>query len=211
MMKSKKLIVPLIAIMVSVVALAGVIYAYTASVDVSDNKATGNDFTLDLKDGSGNLVVSPLSLDTNTFILTNATTIGSESKQVVINGENVTGIAYTGKLVITTDTGVHVALTADTPAAMAIQATGSTGTITLTPTLTFYKDNGAGAKGDAYTPGTDLGTGSTITVWFDVTITGSGSNTFANTTDSRTCITAVETAIAAASFSLGFDATEYTA
>lgn len=203
-----KLVVPVIAIMMCAVALAGVAYAYSASVDISDNKATGKDFTLDLKDGTGAAVEAPLALNANTFVLTNATTIATAGNSVVINADALDGVAYEGKLVITTDTGANVQLTVDAPAAMNITATGATGTIVITPVITLYKTVG-GVKDVQYTPGTDLGNAATTTVIFEITFTASGFNTFANEVDSATCITAVETAIAAASFALGFDATTY--
>ncbi len=48
----KKLVVPLVAIMMCAVALAGVAYAYTASLSIPDQKADAADLTIDLATGA---------------------------------------------------------------------------------------------------------------------------------------------------------------
>ena len=63
-MKSRKLIVPLVAIMVSAVALAGVVYAYNSTLSVDNNPVSADDLSIDLKGGSRtnvNVVVAGLT------------------------------------------------------------------------------------------------------------------------------------------------------
>ena len=201
-----KLVVPVIAIMMCAVALAGVAYAYSASVTMNGNTADGNDFTLDLKNGDGTaFVTAPYQLH-NTFVLSNATVINGTSNSVVISAEKL-GVE-SGRLIITTDVADNIKIDMASISAKTVTVDDTTGQIILTPTVKMYTDS---AKTQLYTPGSDLGIG-TKTVYFDISIECTGVGiTFADTTDAASCITEVETAIGSLSFDLQFTAGKYTA
>ena len=89
-MKSRKLIVPLVAIMVSDVALAGVVYAYQSSVQNNGSNNDSDYAALVFTDSegveitSGNLAsATGLTLTTTTVINTPNVTIGSDGSLVI--------------------------------------------------------------------------------------------------------------------------------
>ena len=202
-----KLVVPVIAIMMCAVALAGVAYAYSASITMDDNTADGNNFTLDLKNSDGTaFVVAPYALE-KTFVLSNATVIDGTSNNVVISAESA-GVVESGRLIITTDLTDNVKIDMAAISGKTVTLQTASGSIILTPTVTMYKDS---QKTQGYTPGTNLGTGSQ-TVYFDISVVCTGEGlTFANTTDAASCITQVENAIGTLSFDLQFTAGKYVA
>ena len=205
----RKLIAPVVAIMMCAVALAGVVYAYSATITMDNNTAGGNDFTLDLKNGGGTaFVTAPYAL-TKTFVLTNDTTIvGGENNSVVIKAESL-GVVESGRLIVTSDMGDNVKIDMTAIQGKTVTIDGKQGSIILTPTVTMYKD---AEKTQSYTPGDNLGTGATVTVYFDISVVCTGSGiTFTNTTDAAGCISTVETAIGTLSFDLDFTAGKYVA
>ena len=101
-MKSRKLIVPLIAIMVSAVALAGVVYAYNATLTVDNNVVPADDLSIDLQGGSRtnqNVVVSGNSAITFTDNFTYVSEPAAKNNTVKYYAN--AGLLITYKLTIT--------------------------------------------------------------------------------------------------------------
>jgi len=63
----KKLVVPLVAIMMCAVALAGVAYAYTASLSIPDQEVDAADLTIDLATGTPGTDITVVTGDVITF------------------------------------------------------------------------------------------------------------------------------------------------
>lgn len=75
----KKLVVPLVAIMMCAVALAGVVYAYSASVTVNDNSEDVDFFAIDLYQTDGTTPVNAkLNITDAGLVVTTVTTITAD-------------------------------------------------------------------------------------------------------------------------------------
>lgn len=205
----KKLVVPLVAIMMCAVALAGVAYAYTSSVNVNNNTTPASDFVLEVYDKNEALISEPIAVD-KLIVLQHATTIVSgNSDSVVVSA--AAGTEYVGKIMINDEVAANYTVSASIPSATKTisDISGGTGTIVYTLNVNLFVDNGAGAPGDAYTGGNLTGD---TTLWYKVTVTvsvaaGASGNaiTFANAT-AQADVDAVDTAVLAQTFNLSFSA-----
>ena len=100
-MKSRKMIVPLIAIMVSAVALAGVIYAYTATLSVPDQDIDAADLTIDLANGSTSQDITVVTGDvivfTDNYVYTGVSTKTDRVDAYAQNGKTTYALKVTGE------------------------------------------------------------------------------------------------------------------
>lgn len=206
----KKFLIPLVVLLLCAVSLTGAGYAYNSTVTVSDNTSDDKEFILEMQAENGAPVTAPIKFTENTFVLTNITNVAkNNAKSVEIVAEDFTGVTWTGKLVITTDiTGDSFMITPAAIAPIEITATGATGTITLTPTIAMFTNEGCT---ESYVAGSEIANAGTVTIWFQVSVAATGSNTFANTANAEDCKDKVETAIGNAGFAIGFTAAKYSA
>ncbi len=206
----RKLVVPLVAIMMCAVALAGVAYAYQSSVNVNNNTTPASDFVLEVYDKNAVLISEPIAVD-KLIVLQHATTVVSGAGDTVVVSA-AAGTEYVGKIMINDEVGANYTVSATIPsgATKTISGiSGGTGTIEYTLDVDLFVDNGAGAPGDAYT-GANLNGDTTL--WYKVTVTisaaaGESGNaiSFTNAT-AQTDVDAVDTAVLAQTFNLSFSA-----
>ena len=137
-MKSRKLIVPLIAIMVSAVALAGVVYAYNAAVTSTQNDVTGKIYTVDLYNAGGTATVTAPIPEANVDVVIFSTNMNYSTEAVTINATADNKVVATAYVKVETDVaGIQskIAITPSSPVTM----TGLPDGLIVTPSVTQVK------------------------------------------------------------------------
>ncbi len=204
--KGKKLIVPVVAIMMCAIALAGVAYALTtSSVNDSGNTTTGDEFTLEMYDSSAALVSGPIYVNEKVVDLYTVTNVTNAADTVTVKGEAIAnGYQGTLKIYDTDATGSkNLTLTStakfsnDTDT-MAISVADTTGSLSLTVTFSVFTDN---ARTVPYA-GSVTFTDGVATLYYSVTVAVSGTGIiFANNTP-HVDVGLVQTAMASMPFAL---------
>ena len=208
----KKLLVPVVALMICAVAFVGAAYAYTSSFNVTDNKITGETFVLEVNDGEGELLTEPISIKAIDF--TTATVLGA-TNSVVVTANTLTANTYVGILEINDSDATNGAKTlAVTASATTVDGTiaasevsgASGGPITYTVAVALYTD----AECNTSYGGSVTFSGQVAQLYYKVTVTASGSLSFANA-DPLADVTLVKNQLANEKFTLAFEATAPTA
>lgn len=193
LMKSRKLIVPLIAIMVSAVALAGVVYAYDTTVNNDGGVDTPDVYTIDLySNTSGTLQTDAYSVNGFTFYTTK--TVGGALNVLVTPNES--GIV--GYVAAKDESGNYVAATITPSIRVATSYTAGV--------FNVSGDNLVGViNGTTVTIGVSLVDSGTDNVKaIKLTITTSGTTT--TVTDANVAAKAVADAVDALTYNLLFSA-----
>ena len=210
--KKKKLIVPLVAIMMCTVALAGVAYAYTSTVTVNSN-------TVDVDTGEFVLHVYGKKVDGNYTELTTGITLQQllvVTTDYVVNTPLVTASvtaansSYIGKIDITrsniSDTMANLSCSDIDDFVINDVTNQSGGSVTISVDVKFY--SAEECTGGEITS-VDVTSG-TATVYYKITVSTSGSITFANRTP-LTDANNVITKLVDKNFNLVFTATSASA
>ena len=132
--KKKKLIVPVIAIMMCAVALAGVAYAYSTSITAPGTDPVDDYVVIDLYTTAGSVITGPITSDCNGLVVKTSTAITGNPnlKTVTASFEEIgEGIVYKGAFkVIAPDNTAP--LTEDTTTTVyTIDYSGFTGSLTV--------------------------------------------------------------------------------
>ena len=149
--KSKKLVVPVIALMMCAVALAGVAYAYNSSVTTTNNTGDVDFFAIDLYENNGTTPIEGrITASDAGFVVTTATVIGESSKTITATADKVDTIVYAFGFKVTSEdstqftvntTNSSVSLTVDdSGVASLIPAVTTTTSIAVTSQLGIYSD-----------------------------------------------------------------------
>ena len=172
-MKSRKLIVPLIAIMVSAVALAGVVYAYSASVTSTNNDVDGTIYTIDLYNQAGSATVTAPIPAADVKVVIFSTNMDYSTEQVTINATADNKVVATAYVKIDTDiAGIQskITISPSDPVTM----TGLPAGLIITPSVTQVKqgENVIAAGGDGKYV---VGVNTIIAIQITITVTGTTS------------------------------------
>jgi hypothetical protein len=207
----KKLLIPVIALLICALGLSGAAYAYNSTFTVNDNSITGETFVLEVNNDSGTLITGPISIKavdftTETVLAAPAAPVDS----VVVKANAITN-AYNGTLVIkdsdSTTNPVTMAVSATATAVdgtiTAAEVGGDSGTITYTVTVTLYSDS---EYQNVYNGTATFAANHTYTLYYKVEVSMSGSITFNNGTPSDD-VDAVKTQLADEKFTMSFSAT----
>ena len=140
--KGKKLIVPVVAIMMCAVALAGVVYAYTSSVTNEDAGDPAADiFVVDIQKADGS-EWTDVTLDDLIVLSTTKRVPALGSPSVVVNAE--AGAGFVGKVMVynsTEETYVKLSAPTKTITPSTITVTDTTGSIVIASVaVDFFTD-----------------------------------------------------------------------
>ena len=209
----KKLLIPVVVLMLLGVGLVGAAYAYNSTVTVNGNGITGESFVLEMNNKDGALISAPISIKGIEF--TTDTTI-STTNGVDVVAHTLEGNEYKGTLIIRDSdaTAGSKALTVTATSTLndgtiaANEVDGaSEGPITYAVAVSLYYDS---ACENAYGSTVTFANDHTATLYYKITVTASGSLHFANNTPTAD-VNAVTTQLAKEKFTLTFEATAPTA
>lgn len=207
----KKLLIPVVALLICALGLSGAAYAYNSTFTVNDNSITGETFVLEVNNEGGSLITGPISIKAVDF--TTETVLASSTApvdSVVVKANAITN-AYKGTLVIkdsdSTTSPVTMAVSGDATEVdgtiTAAEVGGNSGTITYTVTAKVYSDS---ACEHEYDGNATFDAEHTYTLYYKVTVSMSGSIIFNNGTPSAD-VTLVKNQLVNEKFTMSFSAT----
>lgn len=208
----KKLVVPLVAIMMCAVALAGVAYAYTTNVTYEDAGDPGSDIiVIELQKADGS-AWSDVTLD-DLIVLSSVKTVPAQgSPSVKVNAEQ--GIGFVGSVIVYNETSeTKVKLSAPTstitPSTITVNGAASGSIVISSVNVAFFTDEECEDDFDNVNGETAVSGGTTF--YFKVTVTLSGTEAehqiVFNNNGAYADAQAVQAAIANAVVALGITAT----
>ena len=166
---NKKLIVPLVTLLLCLTVVIGVGYGLTSSVTNSGNDVDIDAITIDLVD-SDNAVLNGLGFDSAKIVYSTETKITTDSRTVTVSGIDRTYTLSDAGLQLMSSKAGTVAVTVTGTAVPSLNALFG-GTLTINTTTLTYSDN-AGGTGVAGYAGEMSVEAATVGISLTGTVTG---------------------------------------